>query len=164
MAKAYSIKWDQRGSLTANVRRELPSMISAYFAGVREFLTKDHPPRKLHELRLLSKRIRYTLELFRSCYPAELEERLDALKKLQNRLGDLNDAVASEELMREELKRHPKVRKFLEERAADEAKKFVRDWKETFDAPGREAWWTEFLSKPLTPPKSSASKTRKRVA
>src|SRR5215472_9411665 len=139
--KAYNLKWHQRGTLTANVRRELPRLVSVYFSHVREFLTKDYPPRKLHELRLASKRVRYTLELFRPCYPAELEERLAALKKLQDRLGDLNDAVASEELLREELKRHPKVRKFLEERAADEAKKFVRDWKEAFDAPGREAWW-----------------------
>jgi hypothetical protein len=88
---------------------------------------------------------------------------LDALKKLQDRLGDLNDAVASEELLGEALKRHPKVQKFLEERAVSQAKKFARDWKEIFDAPGREAWWTEFLGKPVPPPNLSASKKRKRV-
>ena len=98
--------------------------------------------------------LRYTLELFRPCYPAGLEERLDALKKLQDSLGEVNDAVASARLLREALKRQPKVRKFLDDRAAEQAAEFIRHWKETFDAPGREAWWTDFLSKPGDPTKN----------
>jgi CHAD domain-containing protein len=130
---------------------------------VRKFLADDHQPRELHLLRLASKRVRYTLELFRPCYPAGFEDRLDAFKKLQDSLGEVNDAVASREMLHEALKGQPKVREFLEDRAADQAAKFIRHWKETFDAPGREAWWTEFLSKPLAQPKISASKKRKRV-
>ncbi len=163
MGTARNIKWDQQSGPAANARRKLPRMISDYFSGVREFLSDDHPPRKLHQLRLASKRVRYTLELFRPCYPAGLEDRLDALKKLQDWLGEVNDAVASEKLLRGALKRQPKVRKFLEDRAADQAAKFIGHWKETFDAPGREAWWTEFLSKPISPPNIAASKKRKRV-
>ena len=108
------------------------------------------PTPELHRLRLASKRLRYTLELFRPCYPAGLEERLDALKKLQDWLGEVNDAVASGKLLRGALKRQPKVRKFLEERAAEKAAEFARHWKETFDAPGQEAWWTDFLARPVT--------------
>ena len=65
--------------------------------------------------------------------------------------------------LRGALKRQPKVRKFLEDRAADQAAKFIEHWKETFDAPGREAWWTEFLSKPVARPNISAPKKRKRA-
>ena len=103
---------------------------------VREFLADDHAPPKLHRLRLASKRVRYTLELFRPCYPPEFEDRLDALKKLQDWLGEVNDAVASDRLLRDALKRQPKVRKFLEDRAADQAAKFIRQWKETLRCSG----------------------------
>src|ERR1039458_7072916 len=99
--------------------------------------------------RLASKRLRYTLELFRPCYPPGLEDRLDALKVLQDRLGEVNDAVATAEMLRGALKHQPKVRKFLEERAAEHAAGFARHWKETFDAPGQEAWWTGFLARPV---------------
>jgi CHAD domain-containing protein len=150
MKMAASVKWNQRAGVAANARRQLPPMVSAYFSQVRKFLEKDPQPPKLHRLRLASKRLRYTLELFRPCYPAGLEDRLHALKTLQNCLGEVNDAVASARLLREALKRRPKVRKFLEDRAADQAAQFIRHWKETFDAPGQEAWWTDFLARPVT--------------
>lgn len=148
MAQADGMKWIERAGVASNARRALPPMASAYFARGRELLAKDPKPRQLHCLRLASKRLRYTLELFRPCYPAGLEERLEALKKLQDSLGDINDAVASAKLLRGPLKRRPKVRKFLQERAADKAAEFARHWKETFDAPGQEAWWTGFLKRP----------------
>jgi CHAD domain-containing protein len=154
MAQARGMKWNERAGVAANARRQLPPMVSAYFSRVREFLSEDGTPRKLHRLRLASKRLRYTLELFRPCYPAGLEERLDALKKLQDWLGEVNDAVASGRLLHGALKRQPKVRKFLEDRAAAQAAEFVQHWKETFDAPGQEAWWTDFLARPVTPTKN----------
>ena len=146
MAQAYRMKWDKRAGVAANARRQLPPMLTAYFSSVREFLADDAPPRRLHRVRLASKRLRYTLELFRPCYPAGLEERLDALKKLQDWLGEVNDAVASGSLLRAALKRQPKVRKFLEDRAGEKAVQVVRYWKETFDAEGQQAWWTDFLA------------------
>ena len=148
MARAQNLKWDERAGVADNARRELPRLVRVYFSQVRAFLAADATPRKLHRLRLASKRLRYTLELFRACYPAGLEDRLDALKVLQDSLGEVNDAVASADLLRGALKRQPKVRKFLEGRAAEHAAEFARHWKETFDAPGREAWWTSFLARP----------------
>jgi CHAD domain-containing protein len=149
MARAQNLQWDKRAGVAANAGRELPRMVSAYFSQVRAFLAKDGTLRELHRLRLASKRLRYTLELFRACYPAGLEDRLDALKVLQDWLGEVNDAVASAEMLRGALERRPKVRRFLEERAAEHAAGFARHWKETFDAPGQEAWWTGFLARPL---------------
>jgi hypothetical protein len=69
---------------------------------------------------------------------------------LQDSLGEVNDAVASGELLREALKRKPKVRKFLDDRAAAATVEFSRYWNATFDAPGREAWWTDFLARPVS--------------
>ena len=151
---AGGMKWNERAGAAANARRELPPMVSAYFSRVREFLAEDPAPRNLHRLRLASKRLRYTLELFRPCYPAALEERLAALKVLQDCLGEVNDAVASRRLLRGALKHQPRVRKFLEDRAADQAAEFARLWKETFDAEGREEWWTRFLAQEARTPKA----------
>ena len=100
MARNRRIEWDEKAGVLPNARRELPRLVAAYFSRVREVLAEDGSPRKLHRLRLASKRLRYTLELFRPCYPAGLEERLDALKKLQDWLGEVNDAVASARLLR----------------------------------------------------------------
>jgi CHAD domain-containing protein len=149
------MKWDERAGVAANARRELPRIVSTYFARVRAFLAEDGSPGKLHRLRLASKRLRYTLELFRPCYPAGLEERLEALKKLQDWLGEINDAVASGRLLRGALKRQPKVRKFLEDRAAEKAAEFTRHWKTTFDAPGQEAWWMDYLAHHARTPRQS---------
>src|ERR1035437_9682022 len=90
MARAYRMKWDKRAGVAANARRQLPPMVTAYFSSVREFLADDAPPRRLPRVRLASKRLRYTLELFRPCYPAGLEERLDALEKPQGGAGEGN--------------------------------------------------------------------------
>jgi CHAD domain-containing protein len=150
MAGARTPKWNERAGVAANARRVLPPMAAAYFSRVRELLAAESTPRKLHALRLDSKRLRYTLELFRTHYPPELEERLDALKNLQDRLGDVNDAVASGRLLRGGLKHRPRLQKFFEERAAKAADQFARHWIETFDAPGRQKWWTGFLARPLS--------------
>ncbi len=154
MAQRRGIKWDDSVGAAANAGRGLPLLVSAYFSTVREFLAEDPTPPELHQLRLVSKRLRYTLELFRPCYPAGLEDRLRALKKLQDWLGEVNDAVASGSLLRRALKNQPGVRKFLEDRAAQQAAEFTRHWNEIFDAPGREVWWMDFLAKPVTPTKN----------
>ena len=101
------IKWDESAGPAANAGRELPRLVSAYFSTVRAFLAEDPTPPELHQLRLASKRLRYTLELFRPCYPAGLEDRIRALKKLQDWLGEVNDAVASGRLLRGALKNRP---------------------------------------------------------
>ena len=155
MARAHRMKWDQRAGVAANARRELPRMVRAYLSQVRDSLAEDATPRELHRLRLASKRLRYTLELFVPCYPAGLEDRLAALKKLQDWLGEVNDAVASGRLLRGALKRQPKLRKFLEDRAAEKAAGFARHWKESFDAVGQEAWWTDFLARNARTPRQS---------
>jgi CHAD domain-containing protein len=155
MARAGGMEFDERASVAENARRELPHMVSAYFFQVREALAGRPTPGELHRVRLASKRLRYTLELFRPCYPAGLEERLEALKKLQDFLGEVNDAVASARLLRAALKRHPEVRQFLKERAAEKAAGFARHWEETFDATGQEAWWTGFLARSVRSPRKS---------
>jgi len=147
--KASRMKWNERGSAEANARRQLPRMMSEYFAEVREAMKGKQSPARLHCIRLASKKVRYTLELFRSCYGAgEFDARLEALKDVQTSLGDVNDAVATWRLIAKMIPHSPRrkaLRRFFEERAAKKADEYRRHWTEQFDAPGRQNWWTEFL-------------------
>jgi len=144
-----SIQWDENATPAGNARLILPELVAQYFKDVRDFLAEKHEPKELHRMRLASKRLRYTLELFRPCYGPGLEDRLDALKKLQDSLGDVNDAVAAGGLLGKRAAK--KVRGFLDARAEEKAQEFRLHWTENFDAPKREQWWTNFLRKPSSP-------------
>ncbi|WP_322028691.1 CHAD domain-containing protein [Paraburkholderia sp. J76] len=52
-----------------------------------------------HEVRKGAKRLRYLLEFFESILPRRETRHLKSLKRIQNRFGKLNDAVASERLI-----------------------------------------------------------------
>jgi CHAD domain-containing protein len=157
VAKA-GIKWDERRGAAVNARRILPEFVAAYFREVRDFLAKDRDPAELHRMRLASKRLRYTLELFRPCYGPGLEERLKALKELQDSLGEVNDAVATRVLLGHKVER--KARDFLRNRAGEKAAEFRKHWSESFDAPEREAWWTGYLERTAKAPRKKSTGTR----
>lgn len=48
--------------------------------------TQEH-----HELRIAVKRLRYTLEAFAAIFPGRLEDRIDALRNIQDLLGEMHD-------------------------------------------------------------------------
>jgi CHAD domain-containing protein len=128
-----------------NARRHLPRLVSEYFAEARTLLEEVSHPAGLHRLRLISKRLRYTLELFRPCYPPAFAERLEALKRIQTLLGDINDAVVSARLI-EDMPGSVRVHRYLEDLAARRAEQFRAEWRDRFDAPGCESWWIDFLA------------------
>jgi CHAD domain-containing protein len=156
MAKLQKITWREQTGPAENARLRLPKLAKNYFLEVRKVMAEDPTPADLHPLRLASKHFRYALELFRPCYAAGLEERIEALKQVQDLLGDCNDAVASQALLDKVLRpRHAertRVRKFLEARAAEKAEAFRKHWIEEFDADGREEWWTGYLMRSARPP------------
>ena len=143
MKKLYRAKWDERTDAAANARRELPRLAADYFARARKLLAEDPPPAKLHALRLDTKRLRYTLELFRPCYGPGLEARLQSLRRVQQLLGEVNDSVATAAL----LPKGARGRRFLENRAETQAQDFRKHWAETMDAPGQEQRWTAYLAR-----------------
>src|SRR3954452_3704329 len=146
MAKRKKIKWDPDTGPAENAGKRLPKIAEDYFAEVRKVLAENPAPEEMHPLRLASKRFRYTLELFRNCYAAGLEERIDRLKSVQDLLGDCNDAVVSalrlEKAVRSEPAERERVRKNLDAIAQQKADEFRKQWVKSFDAPGQEKWWT----------------------
>ena len=161
---AHRIKWDERGGPAVNARRHLPTLVSEYFAYVRDLLRKKPTPSKLHGLRLSTKRLRYTLELFRPCYGPGLELRIEELRRMQQLLGEMNDGAATRRLLSKAMKHSAqweRTQKFLKERTDNNAAEFQKQWTKVFDAPGRERWWTGYLAREARPPARPANVTRR---
>jgi CHAD domain-containing protein len=53
-----------------------------------------------HQLRIAGKRLRYTLEFFRDCLGPEVGTAIGMLKRLQDHVGDLQDAVVASNRLR----------------------------------------------------------------
>jgi CHAD domain-containing protein len=146
------IEWIARTEAAENARTRLPKLVAAYFDEGRKLVASNRTPAELHALRLATKKVRYTLELFKSCYGAGLAERIGALKTLQQMLGEINDTVAAERTIEAALgSRTPelgRVARFLGRKGAAKATEFKRHWTTVFDAPGQERWWTNYLARP----------------
>ncbi len=139
---------NERSTARANAARTLPQLAAGYFRQVRALLAGSPHPRELHRARLATKQFRYTLELFRPCYGTGLETRIAELRKVQQLLGEVNDSMASRDLLSQAMDKSPerkKIRRFLRERAGHDAASFRKEWEERFDSPGREDWWKTYL-------------------
>jgi len=145
-----AVQWDDSTGVAANARSELPKLAQAFFEQVRQVLAGNPRPARLHPLRVSGKRLRYSLDLFRPCYGPGLEERIDALRRVQDLLGQVNDSVASLTLIRKSMRPsrlRTRLERFAGRRAAEQARSFRQHWQGEFDAPGREEWWTGFLAR-----------------
>jgi len=151
MSKRDRIVWDEQAEVWKNVRQHLPKLVADYFAQGRDLVNGDGGAPELHSFRLATKRLRYTLELFRPCYGSGLAVRLANLRELQQVLGEINDAGAADRVLRDVLgaksPQSARMAKFLRDRAGVKTAEFRKRWTEVFDAPGQERWWTEYLAR-----------------
>jgi CHAD domain-containing protein len=85
------------------VRELAPVLIYDRLAVVRAYdgFIEDAPVERLHALRIDFKKLRYTVEYFRQVLGTEANEIIDELKKLQDHLGDLNDAQVASQILQE---------------------------------------------------------------
>ena len=104
-------------------------------------LTKLKQPNleQLHELRIAGKRLRYSIELFHSVFPQDLQaEFYPLVEKLQSRLGKINDHATAQAMFQRWLSQMP-----VGSHAADLAACIVAEHKAAIEL--REeflAWWT----------------------
>ena len=106
----------------------------------------------MHAFRLKTKRLRYTLELFRACYGPSFEQRIEALKEMQTLLGEINDCAAGLRIARRH--RCPagsahrrQVERFLKARARAAGDGVSQALAGKFDAEGKEDWWVGYLAR-----------------
>jgi len=81
------------------VRDVLPIILLRGWATVRAYdesvSAPDVPLARLHQLRIASKGLRYTLEFFAGVLPPEAKPLIEQIKRLQDHLGNLQDAVVA---------------------------------------------------------------------
>lgn len=145
MAKDEALRWDESASPGANARRCLPELVLSYYREGRTATAGDAAPEALHEFRLRTKRLRYTIELFRSCYGPGLGRCLAALGRIQDHLGALSDCAATGRTCLAVLPRDSpdlgRLQSYLDKRAAREAAAFRRYWRNEFDKAGEARRW-----------------------
>jgi CHAD domain-containing protein len=143
--------WDESAKAVENARTRLPKLVADYFNLGRELLASDPAPPELHALRLASKKLRYTMELFKSCYGPGLAARIDMLKAVQQMLGEINDTVAAERTLSQVLVAKTTesrgLVRFLRKSGETKAQEFRKHWTTVFDAAGQERWWIDYLAR-----------------
>jgi CHAD domain-containing protein len=143
------IRWEGSRSVGENARDKLPELARSFFAAGRELGEGEPPLDALHRFRLLTKRFRYTLELFRPCYGPGLTRRIDSLRTLQQYLGEINDCATAQEMLldRDDLRKAERDRllRYLKELAEARMISFLHHWQEDFAQPKWERWWTDYL-------------------
>jgi CHAD domain-containing protein len=150
--------WDEAASTSSNAGLRLPAMIEAYFDQGRKLVGRPSSVSPMHPFRLETKALRYTLELFRPCFGPGLESFLLNLRRLQDCLGALNDYATTRELIAASLPKHDpnrqKMDRLLTARAKRKSLEFRRYWRLTFDKPGEERRWMNYMARPRTATRS----------
>lgn len=144
-------KWIADAPAAENARRELARFAAEYFKAGRKLASRHPSAGKLHAFRLLTKHLRYTLEVFRPLYGPALNQRLADLRKVQTVLGELNDYAATRALMDASPEAsHPetlRLRQWLDQQEKHKRREFTELWTNGFDAPGQQARWETYLQR-----------------
>jgi CHAD domain-containing protein len=85
------------------VRQAAPALIFTRLAGVRAFdaVLPHATLEQFHALRIECKKLRYTLEFFREVLGEGVKAVINDIKRLQDHLGDLNDAHVAAGILRD---------------------------------------------------------------
>jgi CHAD domain-containing protein len=87
------------------VRHVVPMEVYERVAGVLAYDEWVNEPdislKRLHRLRIAGKRLRYTLEFFEEVLAPQTSDLIKQMKRLQDHLGDLQDAVVASEILRD---------------------------------------------------------------
>ncbi|HEY0757273.1 MAG TPA: CHAD domain-containing protein [Ktedonobacteraceae bacterium] len=120
MAKARPITGlDSQAPTSRNARAILQQRLDEMYA-YSPYVENPNNIQELHDLRIATKRVRYTLELFEEFLPAHSKDFVAELTKLQDELGALHDSEVMLALLRQLLQQehdrtqaqeHPPTRK-----------------------------------------------------
>ena len=146
---AKKIKWDEAATAAENARRRLPALMKEYFAQGRLVARGKPSPAAIHRFLPRTRRLAYTLELFQSCYGPRLAQRLDALRRVEQLLEELDDCAAARRMFRGISGRMSEVRlrRFLDDRARRKLAEFRACWTAEVDAKGQEQEWRKYLAR-----------------
>lgn len=84
-------------------REAAPRLLAERYAELYSFeehVANPEAVEELHEMRIAAKWLRYTMELFAPAYADELKEVINAVKRIQELLGELHDSDVRLEILR----------------------------------------------------------------
>jgi len=144
------LKWDTSKTAAENAKEKLPELAAVFFAAGAEAADKRTPFVAIHHFRLVTKRFRYTLEMFDDYYGPGLKRHLESLRTLQQLLGAISDCSATQQLLAERkdltAAERTRLQQKLDEMARIRVGKFRREWLKDF-SPARQRSWTSYLRK-----------------
>ena len=136
--------WQIDLPVAKNAAAQLPALVVPYFEAGRKAFGPHPSPEVLHRFRIETKRFRYSLELFQHVYGPGLRRLLEALRRLQQSLGDINDCAAVRVL----LERHsapPALVAYLDSRMERKLAEALALWRTDFAPAGEEKRWAAYL-------------------
>jgi CHAD domain-containing protein len=137
-------------------RQMLPGMAEDFFERGDSAAGDKTSARELHRFRIASKKFRYSLELFAPLCGSSLPPKLEAIRRVQTLLGDVNDLETLRELIRP-FDGTKAVVAWLRKRQRRRLVQFREHWANTFAPAAERERWLDFL-KQLAPQAASAKK------
>jgi len=138
-------QWDAELSPAENARTVLPGLARKFMKAGNRAVREETAWADLHQFRLRGKRFRYTLELFTPVYGKGLELRIEAMRKIQTVLGDINDYETM--LAMEPLKGDLPLVEWLTRKREERRKKFAGLWNLEFGGVQAEARWIGYFKR-----------------
>ena len=159
LERESSLKWRQalarspslnaeklnKSSIEQTVQRMLPLMAKEFFERGNEAVQTVASSRELHQFRIICKRFRYTLELFTSIYGPALNARMEAIKRVQGLLGDINDCDMARRML-SSYKGDGGVGLWLKRRQRRRVEAFRGYWSQTLASGAEMQSWRTFLA------------------
>ena len=140
-----------RAPIAQTARKMLPGMAQDFFERGDEAAGAKASPRELHQFRLASKKFRYTLELFTPLSEPLLNPKLEAMRRVQTLLGDINDCETVRGLL-DEYEGVEDVAAWLKKRQRKRLVEFRECWAKTFASEQERRSWIDsfkhFASEP----------------
>jgi len=139
---------EDEGTAASFAARRLPRRSKKFFTTCRKAVDSKKGGDCLHQMRLLGKRFRYTLELFVPVYGPGLEEKIESMRKLQGFLGDVNDCRSTRALLETDPQTPglKELQAYLARREARRIREFRAFWAQ-FDAEGELGRWQNYLER-----------------
>ncbi len=134
--REWKTKMHKGAGALENAQLELAGLAGELFQAGDYAVHHKVPYRRLHECRLLAKRLRYSMEMFRLNGSTLFKSRFKTLKRLQNQLGALNDCVTVMELVEGYATAKSRLRLLRTQRE----KEFRSFWKQNFDSRAQDVW------------------------